>query len=400
VFRRLPACVRAIGRSGGRIALTIACGGVSAIVLAGCGAVSSNNAATVSGSTLSIVASEPPGSSGGQVATDVLDAERLAFAGSGGKVGSFQLRFVLAHRDEVSADARTAVSDKTAVAYIGEIAPGTSGVSLEITNELGLLQVSPTDTAAYLTHSAPGVRGGAPGHFYPASATYGKTFGRVVPTTIAEASATVARMQAEKLTSIDVEHDATNYGISVAAELSADARRAGITVASGSPTSASKAVFYAGLPGAAATHALDGAASAAPGAKLFAPSALYDDTFVSDLSTGAQQALTVSAPGIPSGSLDAVGRSFVSAFAQRYGHQPAPQAIFGYEAMRAVIAALQKAGAQANARTAVVTEFRSLTRSAGQSALGAYTVRGGDTSISPFVFARVSNGTLVPAAQG
>ena len=373
---------------------------MTAIALAGCGAASgNNNAATVSGSTLSIVASEPPGSSGGQVATDVLNAERLAFAQSGGKVGSFQLRFVLAHGAEVSADARTAVSDKTAVAYIGEIPPGTSGVSLEITNELGLLQVSPTDTAAYLTQSAPGVKG-APGHFYPASSTYSKTFGRVVPTTIAEASATVARMQAEKLTSIDVEHDGTDYGISVVGELSADARRAGMTVTATSATSATKAVFYAGLPGAAATHALDAAASAAPGAKLFAPSALYDDAFVSGLSTAAQQALTVSAPGIPSGSLDALGRSFVSDFAHRYGHQPAPQAIFGYEAMRAVIAALQKAGAQANARTAVVTDFRSLTRSAGQSALGAYTLRGGDTSISPFVFARVSNGTLVPAAQG
>jgi hypothetical protein len=392
--------VRAIGRARGRAALTIACGGVTAIVLAGCGAASgNNNAATVSGSTLAIVASEPPGSSGGQVATDVLHAEQLAFAQSGGKVGSFQLRFVLAHGAEVSADARTAISDKTAVTYIGEIAPGSSGVSLEITNELGMRQVSPTDTAAYLTHTAPGVKG-APGHFYPASSTYGKTFGRVVPTTIAEASATVARMQAEKLTSIDVEHDGSDYGISVAGELSADARRAGITVSGGSATSAAKAVFYAGLPGAAATHALDAAASAAPGAKLFAPSALYDDAFVSGLSTAAQQALTVSAPGIPNSSLDAVGRSFVSDFTQRYGHQPAPQAIFGYEAMRAVIATLQKAGAHANARTAVVTDFRSLTRSAGQSALGAYTLRGGDTSIGPFVFARVSNGTLVPAAQG
>jgi branched-chain amino acid transport system substrate-binding protein len=352
----------------------------------------------VSGKTLVIVASEPPGSSGGQVATDVVNAERLAFEQSGGKVGEYELRFVLAHRNEVSDDARVAVSDTKAIAYIGEIEPGTSGVSVQITNELGMLQVSPTDTAAFLTHAAPGVPN-APDHYYPARNTYGETFGRVVPTTIAEAGAIVARMKAENLSSVDVEHDTTSYGVSVAGELSADARRAGLTVTSGAATSSSQAVFYAGLPGTAATHALDSAAGAAPNAKLFAPSALYDDAFVHGLSAAAQQSLTVSAPGIPSGSLDSVGQSFVSDFAQHYGHQPAPQAIFGYEAMRAVIAALQKAGTQANQRTAVVTEFRSLSRTAAASALGAYTLHGGDTSISPFVFARVSNGSLATSAK-
>jgi branched-chain amino acid transport system substrate-binding protein len=371
-----------------------------AVLLAGCGTTSSSSsssAATVSGKTLEIVASQPPGSTGGQVAADVLNAERLAFSQSGGKVGQFQLRFVLAHGNEVSADARRAVSDSKAIAYVGETGPGTSGVSVQITNEIGMLQVSPTDTAAYLTHATPGAPN-SPDHYYPARSTYGQTFGRVAPTTIAEANAIVARMQADKLTSVDVEHDATTYGASVADELSAAARKAGLTVTGGSSASGAKAVFYAGLPSTAASHALDAAAGG--GAKLFAPSALYDDTFVKGLSSAAQQALTVSSPGIPKGSLDTVGQSFDSRFAQHYGHQPAPQAIFGYEAMRALIATLQKAGDHANQRTTVVTDFRSLSRTAAESALGAYTLHGGDTSISSFVFARVSGGSLVVSAKG
>ncbi|HEY3772948.1 MAG TPA: hypothetical protein VGL69_08150 [Solirubrobacteraceae bacterium] len=395
--RGLPAWVRAIGCSRGRVAVTGVCAGAFAILLAGCGAASSssNSAATVSGNTLDIVASQPPGSTGDQVAADVMHAERLAFSQSGGKVGQFQLRLVLAHGAEVSDEARQAVSDSKAIAYIGEIAPGTSGVSVQITNELGMLQVSPTDTAAFLTHATPGAPG-SPDHYYPARSTYGQTFGRVVPTTLAEAGAIVARLKADNLTSVEVEHDTSTYGVSVADEVSAAARKAGLTVASSAGGSGAKAVFYAGLPGAAATHALDGAAGG--GAKLFAPSALYDDSFVKGLSPAAQQALTVSSPGV-AGSLDSVGQSFVSSFAQHYGHQPAPQAIFGYEAVRAVIAALKQAGAHADQRSTVVTDFRDLTQTAADSALGAYSLHGGDTSIDSFVFAQVSGGSLVTSAK-
>ena len=392
--------MRAFGRSRVRgPLLAVGAAGLAAL-LAGCGAASSsssNAAATVSGTTLDIVVGRPPGNSGGQVATDVLHAERLAFAQSGAKAGSFSLRLVVAHGDEVSANARTAVSDTRAIAYIGEIPPGTSGVSVQITNELGMLQISPTDTAAYLTHSVPAVAG-SPNHWYPTHSTYGETFARLVPTTISEASAIVARMQKQKLTSVDVRHDATPYGVSVAGEVTADAKRAGMTVTTGAPTSTTNAFLYAGMPGPSATHALDAAASVAPSAHLFAPSALYDDSFVAGLSSAAQGALTVSSPGIPTASLDAVGRSFVTGFAHAYGHQPAPQAIFGYEAMRALIATLRSAGAHANARTTIATDFRSLSQTAAQSALGAYSLHGGDTSLRSFVFAKASSGSLTPIA--
>ena len=118
------------------------------------------------------------------------------------------------------------------------------------------------------------------------------------------------------------------------------------------------------------------------------------------LSSTTQAALTVSSPGVPSGSLDSVGRSFTTTFTQHYGHQPAPQAIFGYEAMRAVISALKTAGAHADQRTTVVTDFRDLTQTAADSALGAYSLHSGDTSIHSFVFAKVSGGSLVVSAKG
>ena len=86
----------------------------------------------------------------------------------------------------------------------------------------------------------------------------------------------------------------------------------------------------------------------------------------------------------------------MSASRTTYGHTPAPQAIFGYEAMAALLADLDTARTAANQRATVVTDFRSLKRTG--SVIGTYSINGGDPSIAPFVFARVRAGQLVPFA--
>ena len=128
---------------------------------------------------------------------------------------------------------------------------------------------------------------------------------------------------------------------------------------------------------------------------LFVPSGLYDSSFVSGLSAAAQPRLIVSSPGFLPKDLTGDGSGFVSSFRTDYGHAPAPQAVFGYEAVRALFAALGLAGASANNRAAVVAEFRNLKRTSG-SAIGPYSISGGDPSIAPFVFARIRSGALVP----
>jgi branched-chain amino acid transport system substrate-binding protein len=361
---------------------------------AGCSA-QTKSAVTVSGSTLTIYASQPPNATGGPAATDVLDAEKLALQQNGSTVGKFKLKLIPLHGRELSDNARTAIQDSSAIAYLGELVPGTSQVSVPITNELGLLEVSPTDTAVYLTQPTPAVSG-APGTFYPSSSTYHQTFARVVPTTAQEAKAIVGEMHTLGLSKLAVISDGQPYGASIADEIRQDASAQGLTVVSGASTA--DAVFYAGNSKAGATSALDQAAGTSPGAKLFAPSALYDDTFAAGLSAAAQKNLYVSSPGFTSAALPAAGRQFAPAFKAAYGHGPAPEAIFGYEAMSAVIAVLKQAGAQAGNRATVVSDFRSLHNR--QSVLGTYSINGGDPSIDSFVFARVSGGRLAPSAKG
>lgn len=371
-----------------------ACGLLLALALAGC-ATQTNSAVTVSGTTLTVYASQPPGDAGGQTASDVLDAEQLALKQTGTSVGKYTVRLVPLHGKEISDNARSAVENKAAIAYLGEIEPGTSQDSVQITNELGLLQVSPTDTATYLTQAVPGVRN-SPTTFYPSRSTYHETFARVVPTSAQEAKAIAAEMHSLSLTKLYVADDGTPYGATIANEVRSAAAKQGLSVASSA--AAADAVFYGGNAAARATRALDQAAAGAGSAKLFAPSALYDDAFAAGLSAAAQKNLYVSTPGFTPSTLTPAGQRFTTAFRSAYGHAPVPQAIFGYEAMSAVLAVLKEAGAGANTRSTVVTDFRTLHNR--QSVLGTYSITAGDTSLAAFVFGRAHGGKLVAQAAG
>ncbi|MFZ1994578.1 MAG: ABC transporter substrate-binding protein [Solirubrobacteraceae bacterium] len=381
-----------LGASLVRPRAAIACGLLAALALAGC-ATKTNSAVTVSGETLTVYLSRPAAGAGGQTAADVFDAEQLAFQQAGATVGKFTVKLAKLSGSTISDNARTAVQDSSAIAYLGEIEPGTSQDSVQITNELGLLEVSPTDTAAYLTEAVPQV-GGSPATFYPSRSTYHQTFARVVPTSAQEAKAIAAEMHSLGLTKLYVADDGMPYGAAIAGEVRAAASTQGLSLVSSAASA--DAVFYGGNSPAAATRALDQAAGAGSTAKLFAPSALYDDAFVAGLSAAAQKNLYVSAPGFDSGTLSPAGQQFVAAFRSAYGHAPAPQAIFGYEAMAAVMAVLKQAGTGAVSRATVVNDF--LTLHNRQSALGTYSISSGDTNLAPFVFGRPRAGQLAPGA--
>ena len=385
----------AVGLLRGRAPWFCASLGALALALSGCSSTASksNSAVTVTGSTLDVVAAQPPGDPS-QVDKDVLAGEQLALKQAGGKAGPFTVDLRVAHGNEVSASARLAVQDKQAIAYLGEIAPGTSGVSLQITNQVGLLQLSPADTAVYLTQSTPAVSD-SPGHYYPASGTFHRTFARVVPTTAQEAKALVAEMQALHVSKLYVAGDGTAYGTSVADEVRQDARAAGLTLVSAA--SGADGIFYGGVDGPSAAQAIVRLAAANPGAKLFAPSALYDDTLVAKLSPAAQKNLYVSAPGLPVHGQSAAARAFASAFQSTYGHAPSPQAVYGYETMAALLAVLKQLGANANSRAQVVARFRGLKDR--QSALGTYSLTNGDTTVASFVIAHPAGGRLVPRSS-
>jgi branched-chain amino acid transport system substrate-binding protein len=347
---------------------------------------------TVSGKTLTIYASAAQ-TSQPQVAQDVLAAERLAFSQSPASVGGYTLRLVTLPGAKISDDARTAIQDQSAIAYLGEVVPHSSYASLGITNAVDLLQVSPTDTALELTQATPAVPG-APGIYYQSFSAYGQTFVRVVPTSGREASAQVQEMAKLGVTKLYVADDGGPYGAAIANAVKHDAAGK-ITVTSSQ--SGADGVFYGSNSPATAEQFFDRAAAANPSVKLFGPSALSDSGFAAGLS-GAVRNLYVSTPGFLPADLTPAGNTFVSQFTSTYHRTPDSQAIFGYEAMSAVLAVLREAGAQANNRSTVVHDFLAIKNR--QSVLGTYSMNSnGDTSIAPFVFSRLERGKLVPFAS-
>jgi ABC-type branched-subunit amino acid transport system substrate-binding protein len=386
------------------------CACLSAIALAGCGnATTSASQITVSGSKLTVYASQPPSGSGGQTAADTLDAEQLALQQAGSRVaGKFTVRLVQLDGRELSDNARTAIQDQTAIAYLGELQPGTSQISTAILNQQGLLEVSPADTAVYLTQP-PTAGPESVTTLYPARSTYHDTFARVVPNSGQEAKALVAEMQSLHVSRVYVTDDGQDYSAAIALEVAQAAKAAGLTETQGPATSAAVrasgagALFYGGTldsPGAArsARTLLESVSASLPAVKLFAPSGLYNESFVSGLTAATQARLVISSPGFLTRDLSSQGHQFVTTFTSTFGHAPVPQAIFGYAAMQAVLTVLDDAGAHAGNRAEAVARVRTL--KTDQSVLGPYSIAGGDPSIAPFVFAHSQHGKLVPFAKG
>jgi ABC-type branched-subunit amino acid transport system substrate-binding protein len=341
---------------------------------------------TATGSTLTIYSSAP---TGGAEAADLLDAQLLAFhqfQDSGAKIGKFTIKFARVGSAKVSNNARTAIENTGAVAYVGELSPGASADSIGITNSQDLLQVSPTDTAIELTQTTPAVPG-APDSYYEARKSYGRTFVRVVPSAAQEAKAQVQEMSALGVKSLNVVSDGSPYGAAIAQAVKTDARTAGLTLVESKSTA--DGIFFGG--GASSASAFGALATANPSVKLFGPSALSSATL-----PAGDPNVYVSTPGFTPKQLSPAGRKFVADFTSDYGHAPSTQAIFGFEAVRALLSVLQRAGADANDRATVVRDFFAF-RGADSSALGPYSINAnGDISIAPFVFSRSRGGKLVP----
>jgi branched-chain amino acid transport system substrate-binding protein len=385
-----------------------------AAVLAACGTTAATTT-TIAGTTLTIYASLPLQVTGPESseARDVLAAEQLALQQAGGKVGRFTI--VLKSFNDatgagwspklIAANARTVIQRDNAVAYIGEIDPNASAQSIPITNADQMLQVSPYDTAIGLTQATAAVSG-SPDVYYQSLSSNGRTFGRVVPNDTKQAKAQLQVMQGLGVKKLFIAEDGGAYGDAIALAVDQNAAAYGVSalvpvrasagLAPKAAVSGADAMFYGGVTSAAAVQLFNGAAAADPQLKLFGPSGLYTSSFTSQLAAPAQRATYLSEPGEATNALPPAGRAFLKAFKAAYHHTPWTQAIFGYAAMQAVLAALRGSdhGANANNRADDVAAFFATKNRS--SALGTYTIdKAGDTSLAPYIFSRVKGGKLV-----
>ena len=381
----------------------------------GCGGDDKRPGVTSGPDTLTIYSSLPLQGPDRARARDMVNAIKLALQQAEGKVGPFAITYVSLDSakpgaqtwsgDKVLDNARQAVRDLNGIAYIGDHDSAATALSVPLTNEGHILQVSPSSTYDGLTRASR--RQGEPERFYPSGE---RTFGRVVPADHVQASALIGYMKVLGVRSLALMADRQIYGGGLADEIEKAAARQGITVYERGRINALKddlsgparnvaetgadAFLFAGTTDTGAAGIFKAVAAAAPNMKLFGPAAVADHSFARALPAAVQRRMHVTSSALPPRLLPAAARTFRDRFRTTFGSQPAPEALQAYEAAGAVLHSIRAAGAKGNDRRAVTKAFFAIRDR--ESVLGRYSIdRFGDTSLSRYAGNRLDNSRFV-----
>jgi branched-chain amino acid transport system substrate-binding protein len=389
---------------------------VLAFAAVGCGGTTDDGAPANGPRTLTIYSSLPLHGPDRERSRDMVNAIKLALQESGGKIGALSVTYVSLDsstaeddgwtRDKVLDNARTAVRDLNAIAYIGDLDSASTALSLPLTNEAHVLQVSPSSSYDGLTRPG-GRRPAEPERFYPSGL---RTFGRMVPADHLQASALVGYMKADGVRRLALLADRDLYGGGLADQIEKAAARQGVAVEDRGRIDArtgdlsdnaadvakqhADAFLFAGGDAAGAARIYQAVATAAPGLALYGPDAVADDPAVAQLPAATLRRMRVTSPLLPLRMLPGAARTFDARFNTTFGRHPAPEALEAYEATRVVLAAIRNAGLKGNDRRAVTKAFFA-TRDR-PSVLGTYSIdRNGDTSLRTFAGNRLTRSGLM-----
>src|SRR4051794_28363175 len=356
-----------------------------------------------------------------RVQTEALvNGAKLALEQSGGKAGNDTVKFVPLDDSTAqagswtpeaeSANALKAAQDKNVAAYIGAFNSGASKVSIPILSEAGVPQISPANTYVGLTTNDPGSEPGEPDKYYP---TGQRTYVRIVPKDTIQAAALVTLMKSDGCTKVAMTNDKEVYGAGLARVIELSAKTQGLTIVSNdaidknapnyrSLASKAKAAgadcfLYSGITANNAVQQFkDFAAALGSTAKLYGPDGVAETGFVSEKDGGIPAALDprvkVTVATLSPDKYPPDGQQFFKSFTEKYGvANPDPYAIYGYEAMKLALDAIQrsKTGEKADIVKAL---FATKDR---DSVLGKYSIdKNGDTTLTDYGAYGVKDGEL------
>jgi ABC-type branched-subunit amino acid transport system substrate-binding protein len=323
---------------------------VAAAALAGCGSDAPiTGGGRVVGDAVTVYSSLPDPGEG--VGHDMVDAEKLALLQEDGMGGGLDVNFVsLDEGSSAAAAARAAeaaIRDPQVMAVIGGLRSQTAMTSIPLLNAAGVLQVSPG--AGYAGFTDP-VSPDEPERWYPSGRV---TFDRMIGDDAEQAAALLAAARrASGGGRVAVEAEAGRFSEALAAELrDADAEDPRVRLVA-DPARAD-AVIYAGTDVESAAGVTEALAREAPQATLVLPDELTRAGIADRLAPAARRRAVLVSSAPEPGSTPAL-REFESAFAERFGRPPGPYAVLGYDALRRVLAAMNRAGSRSNLRRVVI----------------------------------------------
>jgi branched-chain amino acid transport system substrate-binding protein len=388
--------------------------------LAACGSDNGGGGSKVSGNTLHVYSSFPLQGATSAQTKPTVKGIRLAFEQANFRAGKFKLKFTSLDDSTAQAgnwdpgttaqNARKAAQDKSTIAYIGEFNSGASAISIPITNQAKIPQISPANTYVGLTKNEPGIEKGEPDKYYP---TGDRNYVRIVPRDKIQAEALIQTMQRDGCKTTAVANDKDTYGAGLAKLIDATAKSQGFKIASDEGIDKSAPNFrayasklkgegvdcfmFSGVTPNGAIQLYKDVNAALPTAKLYGPDGVCSGGLTDPKQKGLpakvdkQFQCTVATLPLPEypGYVE-----FIKAYRAKYKDKnPDPYAIYGYEAGKLVVDTIKKLGDKGNDREEVIKALFAVKDRA--SVLGKYSLdKDGDTTLPSYGLYKVGPDNL------
>ncbi len=300
-------------------------------------------------------------------------------------------------------NAYRAADDASAIAYIGPLNSGAAKISMPILNEVGIVQVSPSNTWPGLTK--PGFLPGEPAIFYPSGERH---YARVAPTDDLQGPAGARWAHALGYRDVYVVNDGDPYGIGIADLFVSEARQLGMNIVgystiSSDPQSYTRIgdivasssvslVYYGGLTPNGGPELLTYMREQGSHAAFMGPDGIFMSDFIARAGAASEGVLVTSIGVSPSEVQTPNARAYREAYRERFGGEPDVFGAFAYDATNALMSAIERVGSVD--RQAVLTEFLSI-----RSQPGVFSTWGfddnGDTTLTLMSGYVVKNGSFV-----
>jgi branched-chain amino acid transport system substrate-binding protein len=341
---------------------------VSAISLAA--ALAGAAAPPQQGKTLKIVSSLPRTGSANAQTTSMVNGIRMAIEERGGEVDGFAIAYE--DMDDASpqkgnwdpqveaANAKKAIADAEVIGYVGTYNSGAAKVSMPMLNKAGLVMVSPGNTHTGLTK--PGM--GEPNEPAVYRPTGKITYFRVVPADDIQGAVACEFIRTDLgAKKVFVLHDRELYGKGIADVFRKSAEASGMQVAGfeGIDPKASnyrslvtkiraagaEAVFFGGTTQTNAAQVLKDLRAGGAKVPFVSPDGTFERAFIEaagkDNVTKEQGGVYITFGGLPSDQLTGLGADFVKRYKAKHGELPEAYAVYGYEAARVLLDAIDRA---------------------------------------------------------
>ena len=270
-------------------------------------------------------------------------------------------------------------------------------------------QISPANTYVGLTTDAPGSEPGEPDSYYP---TGQRTYTRIVPIDTIQAAALVTLMKEDGCTKVQLTNDKEVYGAGLATNIEEAGKEQGVEIISNEAVDknapnyrslAQKAgsagadcFIYSGITANNAVQLYKDFSAALPDAKLYGPDGVCEAGFAdpkeggipADVASKFKCSVATLAPD----EYPPEGQEFFSQFSEKYGEaNPDPYAIYGYEAMRLALDAIERSGSGSK-EDILAALFDTKDR---ESVLGTYSIdENGDTTLTDYGIYKIDGGEL------